>query len=64
MSIDLTSFDIEKAKAEIKLLVEKFEREKNNNRLESYTEEQTPANLTEVVRHWFLMSKIQRVLWI
>lgn len=41
MSIETPLFDIEKAKDEIKLLVEKYEREKNNNRLESYSEEQT-----------------------
>jgi len=40
MSTELPSFDIEKAKAEIKLLVEKYEREKSNNRLESYSEAQ------------------------
>jgi predicted type IV restriction endonuclease len=41
MSVELTAFDVEKAKAEIKLLVEKYEREKSNNKLESYSEEQT-----------------------
>ena len=41
MSVELASLDIEKAKDEIKLLVEKYEREKQNNRLESYSEEQT-----------------------
>jgi len=41
MSTELSSFDIEKAKAEIKLLAEKYEREKSGNRLDSYSEEQT-----------------------
>jgi len=41
MSVELASFDIKKAKAEIKLLVDKYEREKASGRLESYSEEQT-----------------------
>jgi len=41
MSLVEESFDIEKAKSEIKILVDKYEREKSNGRLESYSEEQT-----------------------
>src|SRR2546427_730497 len=41
MSTESTPFDIEKAKDEIKLLVDKYEREKSSNRLDAYSEEQT-----------------------
>ena len=41
MSSEIESFDKEKAKSEIKILVERYEREKSNGRLESYSEEQT-----------------------
>lgn len=41
MSLVEESFDKEKAKSEIKILVEKYEREKSNGKLESYSEEQT-----------------------
>ncbi|MGB6463936.1 MAG: N-6 DNA methylase, partial [Nitrosotalea sp.] len=41
MSAEIESFDKEKAKSEIKILIEKYEREKSNGKLESYSEEQT-----------------------